>query len=155
MCTFCFWSMIMKEKYMQIALKEANKSFKKNEVPVGCVIVKNDKIIAKAHNIKEKKQNVLYHAELVAIKKASKKLKNWRLNNCELYVTLQPCPMCSSAIKQSRISKVYYGVDNKNNAISNKILWENDINSRVTVEEKICEEQCKKIITSFFKNKRK
>lgn len=94
-------------------------------------------------------------AELLAIKKASKKMKNWRLNGCEMYVTLQPCPMCSSAIKQSRISKVYYGVDNKNNEISNKIFVENDINSRVVVEEKICEEECKKIITNFFKNKRK
>lgn len=145
----------MKKKYMKIALEEAKKSLKKNEVPVGCVIVKNNKIIAKAHNLKEKEKSVIFHAELIAIKKASKKLKNWRLNDCEIYVTLQPCPMCSSAIKQSRISKIYYGVDNKNNSISNKILVEKDINTNVIVEEKILEDECKKIITNFFKNKRK
>ncbi len=145
----------MKEKYMKIAIKEAIKSFKKNEVPVGCVIVKNNKIIAKAHNLKEKKHSVIYHAELIAIEKASKKLKNWRLNDCEIYVTLQPCPMCSSAIKQARISKVYYGVENKNNDISNKIFVNKDNNACVIIEEKICEEECKKIITKFFKNKRK
>ena len=145
----------MKEKYMKLSLKEAKKSLKKDEVPVGCIIVKNNKIIAKAHNLKEKKRNVLCHAELIAITKASKKLKNWRLNDCEMYVTLQPCPMCSSAIKQSRISKIYYGVDNKKNEISNEILVNSDINSRVIIEEKICEAECKKIVTNFFKNKRK
>lgn len=155
MCTFIFGVKVMKEEYMKIALNEAKKSFDKNEVPVGCVIVKNDKIIAKTHNLKEKYKSVLYHAELLAIRKASKKLKNWRLNGCELYVTLQPCPMCSSAIKQARISKIYYGVDNKNNEISNKILVEKDINSNVNIEEKICEKECKKIIVDFFKNKRK
>lgn len=155
MCTFIFGVKIMKESYMKIALNEAKKSFNKNEVPVGCIIVKNNKIIAKTHNLKEKHKSVLYHAELLAIKKASKKLKNWRLNGCELYVTLQPCPMCSSAIKQARISKIYYGVDNKNNEISNKILVEKDINSNVNIEEKVCESECKKIIVDFFKNKRK
>ena len=94
----------MKEKYMKIALEEAKKSFDLNEVPVGCIIVKNDEIIAKAYNIKEKMNSVLYHAELIAINEASKKLNNWRLNDCEMYVTLQPCPMCSSAIKIGRAS---------------------------------------------------
>lgn len=142
------------EQMMKIAIEEAKKGYKKNEVPVGCVIVQNNKIIAKAHNIKEKKQCVLYHAEMIAIKKASKKIKNWRLTNCKMYITLQPCTMCSSAIKQARISEIYYGVENKNNMISKKILNINDINSSVTVEKKICEKECKNIIQEFFKNKR-
>ena len=142
-------------EFMEKAFKEAQKAYDIDEVPVGAVIVKDGRIIAKAHNLKEKKQNALCHAELIAITKASKKLKNWRLNDCEMYVTLQPCPMCSSAITQTRISKIYYGVDNKNNEISNEILINSDINSRVIVEEKICVEECKKILTNFFKNKRK
>ncbi len=145
----------MKEKYMKIALEEAKKSFDLNEVPVGCIIVKNDEIIAKAYNIKEKMNSVLYHAELIAINEASKKLNNWRLNDCEMYVTLQPCPMCSSAIKQARIKKVYYGVENKNNEISNKIFVEKDINKSVLVEEKIMEDDSKKILQDFFKKQRK
>lgn len=143
------------EKMMNLAIKEAYKSYRIAEVPVGCIIVKNNKIIAKTHNIKEKKQCVLYHAELIAIRIASKKLKNWRLNGCKMYITLQPCPMCSSAIKQSRISEVYYGVENINNSISNKIFDNSDINNSVIVEKKICENKCKKIIQDFFKNKRK
>ena len=155
MCTFIFWRFIMKEEFMKIALKEAKKSFKHNEVPVGCVIVKNNKIIAKAHNIKEKKHCVLYHAEMLAIKNASRKLNNWRLNDCDIYVTVQPCPMCSSAIKQARIKTIYYGVDNKNNILSEQILHDSDINSSVNVSNKIMEEECKNLIQKFFKNKRK
>ena len=123
----------MKEKYMNIALNEAKKSLKYGEVPVGCIIVYKNKIIAKAFNMKERKKCALYHAEIIAIKKASKKIKNWRLNDCDMYVTLKPCPMCSSAIKQSRIKKVYYGTDNKNNGISTLIFNENDTNSRVDI----------------------
>ena len=82
-------------------------------------------------------------------------MKNWRLNDCEIYVTLQPCPMCSSAIKQARISKVYYGVENKNNNISNEIFEKKDNNASITTIKKICENDCKKIIMKFFENKRK
>ena len=145
----------MEKKYMYMAIQEAEKAFKLNEVPVGCVIVKDNKVLAKTHNLKEKKRSVLCHAELIALYKASKKNKNWRLNDCEMYITVKPCPMCSSAIKQSRISKIYYGVDNKNNSISDEILDNSDINKNVIVEEKVCESECKKIIQEFFKNKRK
>ncbi len=145
----------MKNKYMGIALKEAKKSLKENEVPVGCVIVYKNKIIAKAHNKKERKKCVLYHAELIAIKKASKKIKNWRLNECDIYVTVKPCPMCSSAIKQSRIKNVYYGTDNKHNGISDKIFDEININKKVNVKSNIMEKECKKIIQDFFKKQRK
>lgn len=145
----------MKLKYMNIAIKEANKSLKKGEAPIGCVIVKNDKIIAKGHNRKEKKHSALCHAELIAISKANRKLKNWRLEGCHIYITMQPCPMCASAIKQSRIEKVYFGIKNDNNILSEKILKENDNNKRVEVVDSIMEEECKQLIQSFFKTKRK
>lgn len=145
----------MNYKYMNMAIKESLKAYKKNEVPVGCVIIKNNKIIAKTHNLKEKKKSVTAHAELLAINKASKKLNNWRLNDCEMYVTLQPCPMCSSAIKQSRIEKVYYALKNTSNSISEKILDETDINRKVFVEKNINDKYYKSIIRNFFKNRRK
>ena len=140
----------MQEKYMEIAMEEAEKAYKKNEVPVGCVIVKNNKILAKTHNLKENKHSALYHAELIAIKKVSKKLKNWRLIDCEMYITMQPCPMCASAIKQSRIKKIYYGTDNKNNNISNEILNENDINEKIEIIPYILEDKCKEIVRNIF-----
>ena len=102
----------MNLKYINIAFDEAKKGFKQNEVPIGAILVKNGKIIAKSHNNKEKKSCCLCHAEINVIKKASKKMKNWRLDDCEMYVTLDPCPMCASAIKQSRISTVYSACSN-------------------------------------------
>lgn len=145
----------MEEKYMKIALIEAQKAYNKKEIPIGCVIVKNNKIIARSHNLKEKKQSALCHAEILAIKKACKKLKNWRLIDCEMYVTMEPCPMCASAIKQSRISKIYYGVENENNKISKEILAKNDINEKVEIIPNILEKECKKIVQNFFEKKRK
>ena len=103
----------MYEYYMKIAIKEANKAFKINEVPVGAVIVKNKKIIAKAYNKREKTKNVINHAEIIAITKACKNIKNWRLDDCEIYITMEPCMMCSGAIQQSRIKKIIYGVKNE------------------------------------------
>lgn len=145
----------MKEKYMNIALTEAKKAYRKNEIPVGCVIVKNNKIIAKAHNLKEIKHSSLYHAEIIAIKKANRRLKNWRLIGCEMYVTMEPCPMCASAIKQSRIEKIYYGVENNNNSISKQILNTADNNEKVEVISNVLNEKCKEIVQKFFENKRK
>ena len=95
--------------YMSEALKEAKKAYEIDEVPVGAVIIKEGKIIAKAHNLKEKKQLATAHAEILAIEKASKKMKNWRLEGCELFVTLKPCKMCRQVIKEARIKQVYYG----------------------------------------------
>ena len=106
MCTFLLEEK-MNEKYLEIAFNEAEKAYKLNEVPIGAVIVKNNKIISKAHNLKESNMCCIFHAEIIAIKEASKKLNNWRLNDCDIYVTLDPCPMCASAIKQSRIKNVY------------------------------------------------
>lgn len=98
----------MKEKYSKEIIKLAKIAYKKGEVPVGAIITKNDKILARAYNKIETSNDATMHAEILAIKKASKKLKNWRLNDCEMYVTLEPCTMCSSAIELSRIKKVYY-----------------------------------------------
>lgn len=144
----------MKEKYMKIALKEAKKAFKKKEVPVGCIIVNNDKIIAKSHNLKEKKRSCLAHAELIAIAKANKRRKSWRLNDCDIYITMEPCPMCASAIKQSRFSHVYYGVKNKNNKESSLILESVDINNNIYVKGGLLENECKVLVQDFFKGKR-
>ena len=99
----------MEEKFMKEALKEAKKAYEKEEVPVGAVIVKDGKIIARAHNLKETKKDTTRHAEIIAIQKASKKLNAWRLEDCEMYVTLEPCSMCAGALIQSRIKKVYIG----------------------------------------------
>ena len=117
----------MKDKYMILAYKEAQKAFEEDEVPVGCVIVKDDKVIAKAHNKKEKKNCAIYHAEIECIKKATKKLKNWNLKGCDIYVTLEPCMMCSGAIINSRIRKVYIGTsDEKTGAVGSVLNLFND-----------------------------
>lgn len=101
------------EKFMKSALKEARKAFEKEEIPVGAVIVKDGKIIARAHNQKETSKKATGHAEILAIEKACKKLDSWRLLGCEMYVTLEPCPMCAGAIINSRISKIYIGTDDE------------------------------------------
>ena len=112
----------MKNRFMQEAYKEALKAFQKDEVPIGCVIVKDEKIIARAHNRKEEKNSAIYHAEIEAINKASKKLNNWYLKDCEMYVTLEPCMMCVGAIINSRIKKVYYGAkDSKGGSIESNL----------------------------------
>ena len=147
----------MKEKYMQIAIAEAMKAYKLDEVPIGAVIVKDDKIIAKGYNKKNKLNNVLKHAELIAIEKAQKKLGNWRLNGCDIYVTLEPCPMCASAIQQSRINKVYYGIENsdvENHKIIKMIFKRNFTNNQVLFEGGISSDEIKEIMKKFFVNKR-
>ena len=144
-------------KYMKEALKEAKKAELIDEVPIGCVIVKDDKIIARGHNQREAKQSPIGHAEIIAINKASKKLKSWRLEGCDIYVTLEPCIMCSGAIIQSRINKVYYGAsDPKGGALGSSInvLEANNINHRPKVVSGILKEECSSIITNYFKAKR-
>ena len=110
----------MQKKYYEEIIRLAKRAYKIGEVPVGAIIVKNGKVLAKAYNMVEKDKNATLHAEILAIKKASKKLKNWRLNECEMYVTLEPCDMCAGAIKLSRISKVYYMVKKNDNNNSNQ-----------------------------------
>lgn len=148
----------IKEKFMKEALKEAKKAYKKLEVPIGAVIVKDNQIIARGHNLKEKKQCTLKHAELMAIEKASKKINNWRLNECEMYITLEPCPMCAGAIINSRIKKIYIGVrDEKTGACGSKLnlLQDYNFDTSVEVEKGILENECKDILQKFFKEIRK
>ncbi len=148
----------MEEKYMKEALKEAKKAYEKLEVPVGAVIVKDNKIIARAHNLKETKKDTTNHAEILAIQKASKKLGAWRLNDCEMYVTLEPCSMCAGAIINSRIKKIYIGaLDEKTGAAGSVLnLFEDyKFNHKVEVEKGILKEECENILKSFFKELRK
>ncbi len=145
-----------KEKYMKEALKEAKKAEKKQEVPIGAVIVYNDKIIARGHNLREKKKNSLCHAEIIAIGKACRKQKNFRLEECELYVTIEPCLMCAGAIIQSRIKKVYFGArDPKYGAVvSVSNAFGIKSNHNVDLEEGILEKECSDIMKVFFKELR-
>ena len=134
-------------KCMEIAYKESLKAYNKNEIPVGAVIVHNNKVIAKAHNDRQKKYNVLGHAEIKSILKAEKKLKDWRLDECEMYVTLEPCKMCQTIIEESRINKIYYLISQKNDTKNNnKYIQTNDC-------EKL-REQYQKVINNFFKKLR-
>lgn len=148
----------MDNKFMKEALKEAQKAYDKLEVPVGCVIVKDGKIIARAHNQKETKLDTTKHAEILAIQKASKKLESWRLLDCEMYVTLEPCPMCAGAIINSRIKKVYIGTkDEKTGACGSKLnlLEDYTFNHKVEIETGIMKNECEEILKKFFKELRK
>ena len=147
--------MEQKEYYMKQALKEAEKAYKKLEVPVGAVIVKDGKIIARAHNQKETKTDTTKHAEILAIQKASKKLESWRLIDCEMYITLEPCSMCAGAIINSRIKKVYIGaMDEKTGAVGSVLnLFEDyTFNNKVEAEKGIMEKNAKKLLRNFLKN---
>lgn len=142
-------------KYMKIALNEAKKAYKIKEVPVGAVIVRDDEIIAKAYNLREKTNNSISHAEIICINKACKKLNSWRLDGCEMYVTLEPCLMCAGAIVQSRISKVIIGaMDSKNGCVGSKANVLNiDLTNKVEYEY-LLEEECSTILKDFFKELR-
>ena len=149
--------MEQKEHYMKQALKEAEKAYKKLEVPVGAVIVKDGKIIARAHNQKETRTDTTKHAEILAIQKASKKLESWRLIDCEMYVTLEPCSMCAGAMINSRIKKVYIGAsDEKTGAVGSKLNLFSDykFNHEVDYEKGILEEEARNILQQFFKELR-
>ncbi|MBP2034073.1 tRNA(adenine34) deaminase [Clostridium algifaecis] len=142
--------------FMQEAINEANFSLKLNEVPVGCVIVKGNEIIARAHNLKENNKDATCHAEILAIRYASKKIDNWRLTGCSMYVTLEPCPMCAGAIVQSRLSKLYIGTFNPSCGACGSIinLIENErLNNFVNVKW-LYNDKCSSIIENFFKLKR-
>ena len=142
---------------MKEALKEAKKAYKKLEVPVGAVIVKDGEIIAKAHNLKETKTDTTKHAEILAIQKASKKLNAWRLENCEMYVTLEPCTMCAGAIINSRIKKVFIGtLDSKTGACGSVLnLFEDyKFNHKVEYELGVLQKECENILKDFFKELR-
>ena len=148
----------MQEKFMKQALKEAQKAYDKLEVPVGCVIVKDNKIIARAHNLKETKFDTTKHAEILAIQKASKKLQSWRLLDCDMYVTLEPCSMCAGAIINSRIKNLYFGAfDEKTGAAGSVLnLFEDyTFNHKVEICPGLLQPECEKILKDFFKELRK
>ncbi len=143
----------MNLEFMKKAINMAKKSGR--DIPIGAVIVKDGEIISASVNEREKKQNAVLHAEIVAIQKANKKLKNWRLNDCEMYVTLEPCPMCASAILQARISKVYFGAyDLLNGAFGSKSNMCSIMGYNAEIKGGIMEEECAKILKDYFEEMR-
>lgn len=143
--------------YMKLALKEAKKSLKYDDVPIGAVIVKNGKIIAKAHNMKEKTSIATKHAEIIAIEKACRKIKSWYLNDCTLYVTVEPCLMCCGAIIQSRIKRLVYATKNEKFGYVESIenIFNNKKNNHTVIIDKgMYENDAKELIQKFFKKKR-
>lgn len=146
------------EKYMKAAIAQAKKAEALNEVPIGCIIVYEDKIIARGYNRRNTDHDTLSHAELIAIKKASKKLGDWRLEGCQMYVTLEPCQMCAGALVQSRIDKVYIGAMNGKAGCAGSVmnlLQVDGFNHKVEIEKEILEEECSSMLSEFFKKLRK
>ena len=149
--------MTQDEKYMKAAIREAKKAYKLDEVPIGCVIVQNDRIIARGYNRRNTDKNTLAHAELSAIKKASKKTGDWRLEDCTMYVTLEPCQMCAGAIVQSRLGKVVIGSMNPKAGCAGSVinlLQMKQFNHQVEMETGILEEECSTMLSGFFQELR-
>lgn len=146
---------MLNEIFMKSAIDEARKAEKMGEVPIGCVIVRNGKIIAKAHNLREKKKNALYHAEVLAVHKACKKLRSWRLDACDAYATLEPCLMCGGALLNARISNIFFGAYDLNKNFPNEIYQKNSLNHSVHIQGGIFEEECSEMLSAFFGKKRK
>jgi tRNA(adenine34) deaminase len=145
-------------KFMQVAICEAQKAYKKDEVPIGACIVKNGKVISKAHNKTEKTQIATHHAEIIAINKACKKLKSWRLDDCEIYVTAEPCAMCAGAIANARIKKVYFGAYETKSGCAESlypVLKQNGLNHSLEHQGGIEQEVCSNLLKNYFKGKRK
>ncbi|AIO18202.1 tRNA-specific adenosine deaminase [Candidatus Izimaplasma bacterium HR1] len=145
------------EYYMNLALEQAAEASLNNEVPIGAIIIKDDKVIAVARNERVETNKTTSHAEIIAIEKANKLLKSWRLDSCSIYVTIEPCPMCAGAIIQSRISNVIYGAKDPKAGSHTSIvqLFDKSFNHRVEVTSGILENECSEIISSFFQKIRK
>lgn len=145
----------MKNKFMISALKSAEKALKEGEVPIGAVVVLDGKVISRGHNRRTKRQIATAHAEIEAIEKACKKLGSWRIPECELYVTLEPCPMCMGAVLNSRIKKVYFGApEDKGRSLTKELATANLLNHTVEVEGGVMEEECREILSRFFSEMR-
>ena len=146
------------KNFMEEALNLAKKAFRKGEVPIGAVIVKNGKIIAKGFNKREKSQNAIKHAEIIAIEKACKKEKSWRLENCDIYVTLEPCPMCAGAIANARIRNLYFACREKtsNENLCETIMKSNRLNhhTKITILNEY-KDEASQLLSAFFKENRK
>ena len=150
--------MTQDEKYMKAAIREAKKAYALDEVPIGCVIVQNDKIIARGYNRRNTEGNTLAHAELSAIKKASKKTGDWRLEDCTMYITLEPCQMCAGAIVQARMKRVVIGSRNAKAGCAGSVLnllQEERFNHQVELTEGVLEEECSAMLSDFFKELRR
>lgn len=146
-----------KERWMQEAIAEAKKAEAIGEVPIGAVVVHNGEIIGRGHNLRETSRNATTHAEMIAIQEANQYLNNWRLENCQLFVTLEPCAMCSGAVLLSRIGEVYYGPGDLKGGTAGtlmNLLDDSRMNHRAIVERGILEEECKALLTNFFKSLR-
>lgn len=142
----------MNNKYMLEALAQAKTAFDVGEMPVGAVITKDKKLIAKAYNMRETNNSATAHAEILAIEQACKLLKNWRLTDCDIYVTLEPCPMCMGAIINARIKNLYFGAYDRNTGACGSMIDINNggLNHTVTIYEGIMQEECEEILTQFF-----
>lgn len=148
----------MEDKFMKEALKQAKKAASIGETPIGAVIVHDGAVIARGYNKRETKKNALLHAEVIAIDKACKKLGGWRLPNCDMYVTLEPCPMCAGAIINSRINNVYFGAYDKKSGCGGSVtnlFTHGMFNHNVNVQGGIMESECADILSSFFRELRK
>ena len=146
------------ESFMKQAVKQAKKAYDKLETPIGCVIVHEDKIIARGYNKRNMKKNTLAHAEILAINKASKVLGDWRLEDCTMYVTLEPCPMCAGAIVQARIPRMVIGSMNPKAGCAGSVLnllQQDGLNHQVEVTKGVLAEECSGLMTSFFRELRK
>ena len=146
------------ESFMKQAVKQAKKAYDKLETPIGCVIVHEDKIIARGYNKRNMKKNTLAHAEILAINKASKVLGDWRLEDCTMYVTLEPCPMCAGAIVQARIPRVVIGSMNPKAGCAGPVLnllQQDGLNHQVEITKGVLAEECSGLMTSFFRELRK
>jgi tRNA(adenine34) deaminase len=149
--------MTQEEKYMKAAMREAKKAYALGEVPIGCVIVQDDKIIARGYNRRNTEGNTLAHAELTAIRKASKKRGDWRLEDCTMYVTLEPCQMCAGAIVQSRMKKVVIATDNPKAGCAGSVinlLQMPQFNHQVEIERGVLKAECSEMLSGFFKELR-
>ncbi len=150
--------MNIQEKYMKQAIKLAEKAAELGEVPIGCVIEYQGKVIGRGYNRRTTDKSTLAHAEIIAIKKACKKMGDWRLEDCTMYVTLEPCQMCAGAIVQARVKKVVIGCMNPKAGCAGSILnvlQMEEFNHQVEIERGVLEEECSEMLTSFFKNLRK
>lgn len=145
------------EKYMREAIRQAKKAYALEESPIGCVIVCDDKIIARGYNRRNTDKSTLSHAELIAIKKACKKTGDWRLEGCTMYITLEPCPMCAGAIVQSRIDRVVIGSMNPKAGCAGSVmnlLQADGFNHHVEIENSVLATECSQMLTSFFRELR-
>lgn len=144
------------ERFMRLALKQAQVSYKNDEVPIGAIVVKNGQVIARAHNTRNASRNAVEHAELVAIERACKKLNDWRLTGCDLYVTLEPCVMCLGACYNARISNVYFGAFDLSGkgCVQLSEMIGHTLNHELTLQGGVLEKECSAILTEYFKSKR-